>query len=370
MESISTVPTAAKKKLEFEYDYRWRRISKKVYEWNAGTSGYDLAESRGFVYDEWNLIAELDGNDDLLCSYAWGHDLSGNRRGAGGVGGLVMLSHHTEGDHFAGYDGNGNVMGLISGATKTFSATYEYGPFGEVLRADGPMAEVNPFRFSTKYQDDETGLNYYGFRYYNAGTGRWLNKDPIGEKGGLNVYCFVGNRPIGAVDPWGLFTSVDRDVLDHAWNSPSPFTSWQVRPPLTIESSRVGITGSEAGITNQLSSDGELLCGCSTTIQVSALVNIVTDHKWSLGRLNVQLEGTLTKRARGQSSVIWSFSGTADPQTDRFNFDPFKGREWSAEVVTLLGAIGQHAFGVESFDILFTGPVSITTLGTTQCGAP
>src|SRR5690606_653059 len=47
MESISTVPTAAKKKLEFEYDYRWRRISKKVYEWNAGTSGYDLAESRG-----------------------------------------------------------------------------------------------------------------------------------------------------------------------------------------------------------------------------------------------------------------------------------------------------------------------------------
>ena len=46
-------------------------------------------------------------------------------------------------------------------------------PFGEVLRATGPMAKANPFRFSTKYQDDETDLLYYGYRYYNASTGRW-----------------------------------------------------------------------------------------------------------------------------------------------------------------------------------------------------
>ena len=43
------------------------------------------------------------------------------------------------------------------------SAQYVYGPFGEVLRATGPMAKVNPFRFSTKYQDDETDLLYYGY---------------------------------------------------------------------------------------------------------------------------------------------------------------------------------------------------------------
>jgi RHS repeat-associated protein len=119
----------------------------------------------------------------------------------------VMLSHHTEGDHFAGYDGNGNVMGLISGATKTLSATYEYGPFGEVIQMTGTMASVNPFRFSTKYQDDETGMNYYGFRYYNAGTGRWLSKDPIGERGGLNLYSFVDNRCPNSIDPLGLETS-------------------------------------------------------------------------------------------------------------------------------------------------------------------
>jgi RHS repeat-associated protein len=50
------------------------------------------------------------------------------------------------------------------------------GPFGELLRATGPMAKANPFRFSTKYQDDETDLVYYGRRYLNTSTGRWLSR--------------------------------------------------------------------------------------------------------------------------------------------------------------------------------------------------
>ena len=54
------------------------------------------------------------------------------------------------------------------------------GPFGEVIRATGPMAKANPFRFSTKYQDDETALLYYGDSYCDAGTKNWLSRDPIG----------------------------------------------------------------------------------------------------------------------------------------------------------------------------------------------
>jgi len=70
------------------------------------------------------------------------------------------------------------------------SRTCFEGPFGEVIRATGPMAKANPFRFSTKYQDDETDLVYYDFRYLNTSTGRWLSQDPAGERGGLNLYCF------------------------------------------------------------------------------------------------------------------------------------------------------------------------------------
>jgi RHS repeat-associated protein len=78
------------------------------------------------------------------------------------------------------------------------------GPFGEVIRATGPMAKANPFRFSTKYQDDETDLLYYGYRYYNVATGRWNSRDPIAETGGANLYQFVHNNALDSVDARGL----------------------------------------------------------------------------------------------------------------------------------------------------------------------
>src|SRR5688500_9449043 len=61
----------------------------------------------------------------------------------------------------------------------------------EVLRATGPMARENTFRFSTKYMDKETDLNYYGYRYYNASSGRWINRDPVEERGGVNLVAFL-----------------------------------------------------------------------------------------------------------------------------------------------------------------------------------
>ena len=71
------------------------------------------------------------------------------------------------GEHLAAYDGNGNVVGLVSPIDGTRTAEYEYNPFGGTLRATGSACDSNPFRFSTKYTDDETGLLYYGHRYYN-----------------------------------------------------------------------------------------------------------------------------------------------------------------------------------------------------------
>jgi len=91
------------------------------------------------------------------------------------------------------------------------SRTCFEGPFGEVIRATGPMAKLNPLRFSTKYQDDETDFLYYGYRYYNASAGKWLSRDPIGEQGGQNLYRFVANNPLSRVDAQGLY-AFDMDV--------------------------------------------------------------------------------------------------------------------------------------------------------------
>lgn len=79
----------------------------------------------------------------------------------------------------------------------------EYGPFGEVIRSTGPMAKVNPIRFSTKYQDDESDLLYYGYRYYKASAGGFLNRDLFGESGGLNLYLILGNDVTDDVDGLG-----------------------------------------------------------------------------------------------------------------------------------------------------------------------
>jgi RHS repeat-associated protein len=116
-----------------------------------------------------------------MALYVWGLDLSGSLQGAGGVGGLLWTFQPQVGNSraFVCYDGNGNVSSLVYFSNGSVVGQYEYGPFGEVLRASGPMAKANPFRFSTKYQDDETDLLYYGFRYYNAGTGRWNSRDPL-----------------------------------------------------------------------------------------------------------------------------------------------------------------------------------------------
>lgn len=83
-------------------------------------------------------------------------------------------------------------------------AVYEFDPFGKPLRVSEPEEELNPFRFSTKYTDAETGLCYYGYRYYDAVRGRWINRDPIGEQGGPNLQAVVRNKIVNEWDYLGL----------------------------------------------------------------------------------------------------------------------------------------------------------------------
>ena len=68
------------------------------------------------------------------------------------------------------------------------------------------LASGQPFRFSTKFHDEETGWLYYGYRYYQPSTGRWPHRDPLEEYAGFNIYSFIANRPIAVVDLVGLGT--------------------------------------------------------------------------------------------------------------------------------------------------------------------
>jgi RHS repeat-associated protein len=202
MESQTAAPTVSKLKLEFAYDAQGRRIQ-KVVSTNNGTA-YVVQATNKFAYDGWNLLTVMNAYLGSSQWFYWGLDLSGTMQGAGGVGGLLWARIYGPAPQFVAYDGNGNVAALIRGTTGEVYAQYEYGPFGELLRATGTYAKANPFRFSTKYQDDETDQLYYGYRFYNASTGRWPNRDPLGEKGGKNLYAFVRNAPVDLFDRFGL----------------------------------------------------------------------------------------------------------------------------------------------------------------------
>ena len=218
MECSAAVPAAGRFREQWTHlpDGRW---IERIVSTNTG-SAWVPAWTNRYVWDGNVLLAVLDADNALELSFLRGLDLSGTLQGAGAVGGLLAVTHHGSPatTHFACYDGNGNVMALVDASDGSESARYEYSPFGEALRTTGPMAKVNPIRFSTQYAEDLTGNLKYLYRDYRADLGRWLNRDPLGEPGfealrhgranllgdGPNRYLFVANNPINKWDYLGL----------------------------------------------------------------------------------------------------------------------------------------------------------------------
>ena len=303
------VPTV---RLEFGYDAWGRRVMKRV--WDVDGSTETLRNDVRFVYHGWNLVAEMEMKGDaedapvagsgvvnrpfLRRSYLWGEDLAGvvaggadlgGDVGAGGVGGLLAVTRHERGaqgeeTYWACADLNGNVIGLISAAT-TKLAVYEYDPFGMPMRVNEPEEGLNPIRFSSKYVDAETGLSYYGHRLYSADIGRWLNRDPIGERGGINLYGMVGNGGVTRID-----------VLGNKWSNCN--STWTYLGP----SKYSGYACAEKS-TDTTSSLAALLTGSSSNASLVSMQGRMVD----VSPLLAKLEDLLRK----QSSIRMSrFAGT------------------------------------------------------------
>lgn len=165
------------------YDARSRRVRKVTSE--ATTT---------FFYDDWNLVEErvayANGSSSTI-HYYWGKDLSGTLQGAGGVGGLLYLT--VDGAvYIPCYDNNGNITRYLDANGMTV-AVYTYDTFGRTILKSGSLVDVFRYRFSTKYFDVETGLYYYGYRFYSPSLMRWFSRDPIGERDCLNLYVFCRN---------------------------------------------------------------------------------------------------------------------------------------------------------------------------------
>ena len=199
--------------MENAYDHRSRRVQKTVWIYDGEDWLFDRQHT--FVWDGWNIVLERIDYADFdvrFIEYYWGDDLSGSEQGAGGVGGLLAVS--CDGTFYVPfYDCNGNIMGYVDEFGNVV-ARYAYDPFGKVVTSFGGTASpaaYHPsnldfyFGFSTKYHDREVGLIAYQLRSYSPRLGRWLNRDPIEEEGGVNLYGFVDNEVVYRIDAYGLW---------------------------------------------------------------------------------------------------------------------------------------------------------------------
>jgi RHS repeat-associated protein len=117
---------------------------------------------------------------------------------------VVALGVPGAGFHFYHFDQLGNTLALTNGAGKV-STAYAYLPFGAVAKKTGIVA--NPFTYVGAFgvMDEGNGLFFMKNRYYDATTGRFIQKDPIGMAGGINLYRYAANNPVDWIDPEGEF---------------------------------------------------------------------------------------------------------------------------------------------------------------------
>lgn len=197
------------RRVEFKYDAFARRVLKRV-------SLADQVEREvHYIWDLSNVIHEVEVDPESkqplsIVDYLFEDDnqstpLGHRRRTSGGA--WVYYVGDFSGTPQAIVDREGNVVGHL-----------ERDAFGEAWPSAGSR-DSTPLRFPGQLADEETGLHYNRFRYYDPEVGRYISPDPLGLSGGLNYYAY-GVNPIGWIDPMGLKPHPVRVV------APDEFKQW------------------------------------------------------------------------------------------------------------------------------------------------
>jgi RHS repeat-associated protein len=149
--------------------------------------------STRYLYHNEDIVLELDGGNNVTALYIPGPGIDEP---------LSMVRFGAGGGHFAYHaDGLGSISSVTS-STGAVTRSYTYDSFGRIVTQTGTV--TNPYTYTGRELDPESGLFYYRARHYDPTTGRFLQEDPIGLLGGVNLYLYVLNDPVNLVDPEGL----------------------------------------------------------------------------------------------------------------------------------------------------------------------
>ncbi len=186
----------------YHYDERNRRISKYLY-----TREGNLLKTVHYLYTGANEIGSVEGNTIT--------ELRVLGIGKGAELGAAVAMEFDGKVYFPTHDHNGNVVALADEAG-TLIEDYRYTAFGEETILNGSGKLINPWRFSSKRVDEETGFVYFGRRYYDVEKGRWMTPDPAGFSEGPNLYAYVSNNPLTNVDLYGLMLQGEHSYICQA----------------------------------------------------------------------------------------------------------------------------------------------------------
>ncbi len=169
--------------VSFKYDPFGRRIEKTT---SSATSIY--------AYDWDNLIEETNSSGAAVARYAQTQNIDEP---------LAMLRSAATSYYDA--DGLGSITSL-SNSAGSLAQTYGYDSFGKQTSSSGSL--TNPFQYTARESDSESGLYYYRARYLDSSTGRFLSEDPVKFYAGVNFYTYALNSPTYWIDPSGFNVTV------------------------------------------------------------------------------------------------------------------------------------------------------------------
>ena len=174
-----TVP-AGGLSLSYSYDPFGKRLSKTV----GGVTKY-------YLYDNEDIIAEYDADGNLIASYVHGQ----------GIDEPISMTRGSS-TYYYTFDGLGTVSELTDSGQAVVES-YKYDAFGKL---ETPPATGNPYTYTAREYDPESGLYFYRARYYDAVIGRFITPDPLWfRSSGIKFYVYVNNNPVNLVDPQGLY---------------------------------------------------------------------------------------------------------------------------------------------------------------------
>ncbi|OGP46558.1 MAG: hypothetical protein A2022_06910 [Deltaproteobacteria bacterium GWF2_42_12] len=179
-----TPVTCAALTAAYKYDPFGRRIQKTI---NGTTTKY--------LYDNEDILYEYDGNNNITKRYTHGPGID-----------EPLAGRRYSGQWYYYHQDQLGSVAAITDINRNIVQTYKYDSFGNITAT----SILQPYTYTGREWDSETGLYYYRARYYNPKIGRFTTKDPIGFGGGdVNLYVMVSNNPVNFTDPLGLFDWVN-----------------------------------------------------------------------------------------------------------------------------------------------------------------